>query len=84
MWPRKNAAGCRRDTGPTKSGFNYGGARDLGKQGNTDEASKANDVYAFSILATEVSNPNLSETPQSSSGFLCTRGTYYTIFVDLA
>jgi hypothetical protein len=37
------------------------------------EVSKANDVYAFSVLATEVSDPILSEALQSSSGFLCAR-----------
>jgi hypothetical protein len=37
------------------------------------EVSKADDVYAFSVLATEVSDPILSKAPQSSSGFLCMR-----------
>jgi hypothetical protein len=37
------------------------------------EVSKAIDVYDFSVLAAEVSNPILSEAPESSAGFLCTR-----------
>jgi hypothetical protein len=37
------------------------------------EVSKAIDVYDFSVLAAEVSNPILSEAPESSGGFLCTR-----------
>jgi hypothetical protein len=37
------------------------------------EVSKAIDVYDFSVLAAEVSNPILPEAPESSAGFLCTR-----------
>ena len=37
------------------------------------EVSKAIDVYDFSVLVAEVSNPILSEAPESSAGFLCTR-----------
>ena len=43
------------------------------------EVSKADDVYAFSVLAAEVSDPVLSGDPQYSSGFLCTRELFIQI-----